>query len=844
MPGASTAQRRHRGAVAAISIPVRESRPEVVQSFRARPTEPAGEVLEGLSIVDLSSTLTGIQMSQVLADFGADVLSVEPPGGHPLRAQPAWYLWARGRRSAILDLDRDEERDVARSLVAQADVVIETWRPGVAERLGLGYETFAELNPRLIYASVTGFGRDNSMSQLKCYEPVVMAKIGAFDSLAALSDRPGPSYITSPYTTWSGGQLALHGILAALYERESSGLGQRVESTMVQGLLAQDPWAWMLGVIARRYPEAYTEAPLADYEAGIPNSPLFFRLLVGLSKDGRWMQFSQTTERLWQAFLRVTGLDVMLADPAFKDGPISEDPAVRVAFWEKALSIVRSRTYEQWLAVFDEHTDVWAETFRAGSEVLHHPQMVFDHRTTVIQDASAGPVLQPGPLVQMERTPARLDRGAPTPDEHGREARNRHGQRRPAEDPARGALGGTPLAGVTIVELGTFFAGPMGAAILAELGARVIKVEPLEGDAIRWVMPFPEVGGVKAMQGKESIAVDMTSPEGRKVVLELVRRSDVVLQSFRAGVADRHGYTADDLSAVNPNLVYLNAPGYGIGGPMGHRPAFAPTIGAASGLGYRNIGGRQNVPQRADLSPDEVKRYSLRLAAATMGVGHADGFSALGTATALLLGLLGRRRLGVAQAMSTSMLSTMAHVLSEDVVEYADRLETPRPDGRLLGLGPLWRLYETAKGWVFLAAPSEADWAAVVSVFGLPLDLRDQPIELEAALEDRFRSKSALEWETALTSCDVACVEVVAGPVDAVMMRDGSLGDQLGLLTKRDHAVLGEYPRLGPLVRFSRSSSVIGDAPVCGRDTQAILAELGYPPEAIEALRAAQVVGG
>jgi crotonobetainyl-CoA:carnitine CoA-transferase CaiB-like acyl-CoA transferase len=613
---------------------------------------------------------------------------------------------------------------------------------------------------------------------------------------------------------------------------------------MMQGLLAMDPWAWMLGVIARRYPDAYTEAPLADYEAGIPNSPIFFRLLVGLSKDGRWMQFSQTTERLWQAFLRVTGLDEVLADPKFKDAPISEDPDVRVAFWEKALAIVRDRTYDEWLRVFDEDTDVWAETYRAGSEALHHPQMVFDQRTVVLEDAAAGPVLQPGPLVQMDRTPARLDRGAPALDEHASDVRNRSEPSRRTDGLLRTAAAGPPLDGVTIVELGTFFAGPFGAGILAELGARVIKVEPLEGDSIRWVMPFPEVGGVKAMQGKESIAVDMRSEEGRKVVLELVRRADAVLQSFRAGVADRHGYSANDLLAVNPNLVYLNAPGYGIGGPMGHRPAFAPTIGAASGLGYRNIGGRENVPQRADLTPDEVKRYSLRLGAATMGVGHADGFSALGTATALLLGLLGRQRLGVAQAMSTSMLSTMAHTLSEDVVEYADRPEAPRPDRRLLGLGPLWRLYETAKGWVFLAAPSGEDWAAVASVLDLPDDLRDRPDVLEAALEDRFRSKSASEWETALVLRDVACAEVVAGPLDAVFMPDGALGERLGIVVKRNHEVLGEYPRLGPLVCFSRSNGVIGEAPVCGRHTEAILTELGYQEQQIEALRAAQVIGG
>src|SRR5207237_7139114 len=127
-----------------------------------------------------------------------------------------------------------------------------------------------------------------------------------------------------------------------------------------------------------------------------------------------------------------------------------------------------------------------------------------------------------------------------------------------------------------------------------------------DGDPMRSIMPFPEVGGVKVLQGKESVAVDMAKPEGREIVLELVRRADAVLQTFRAGVAERHGYTADDLLGVNTGLVYLNAPGYGIDGPIGHRPAFAPTMGAGSGLGSRNAGGPQNLPQGPDLSPDAV----------------------------------------------------------------------------------------------------------------------------------------------------------------------------------------------------------------------------------------------
>src|SRR5439155_19568742 len=140
---------------------------------------------------------------------------------------------------------------------------------------------------------------------------------------------------------------------------------------------------------------------------------------------------------------------------------------------------------------------------------------------------------------------------------------------------------------------------------------------------------FPEVGAIKVLQGKESVAVDIASTEGREIVLELVRRTDAVLQSFRACVAQRLGYTADDLLAVNPDLVYLNAPGYGPGPPCGHRPSYAPTIGAASGLAYRNVGGVDAVPQRADFELVDVKRYSMHMNSAAMGPLNSDPPSAV-----------------------------------------------------------------------------------------------------------------------------------------------------------------------------------------------------------------------
>jgi crotonobetainyl-CoA:carnitine CoA-transferase CaiB-like acyl-CoA transferase len=618
-----------------------------------------------------------------------------------------------------------------------------------------------------------------------------------------------------------------------------------VETTLVQGILAHDCWNWLIRTIVSRYPGAFAGAAPSDPDALVPNSPLFFRLMAGLSSDGRWMQFSQTTDRLWNAYLRAAGLEWTKDDPILQNGTTDEDPEVRVAFWEAAIKAVRDKTYAEWTKAFDEEPDVWAEIFRYGTELLHHPQIVHNRSTVVIEDPEVGPVLQPGALVQMSKTPADLTRPAPTLDQHAQAIRSEHdagpGSTKVADEPAPSAEKPAPLAGVTVIELGTFYAAPFGATILADLGARVIKVEQLDGDPIRHIMPFPEVGGAKVLAGKESVAVDMASQEGRRIVLELVRRADVVLQTFRAGVAERHGYTANDLLAVNPDLVYLNAPGYGIDGPCGHRPAFAPTMGAGSGLAYRNVGGPDNVPSSPDQTLLDVKRNSIRLSAAAMSVGHADGFAALGVASALLVGLLAKKRGAPGQSMMTSMLSTMAHTLSEDMVEYENRPPFVLPNADLLGLSATYRLYEAADGWVFLAAPSEKESRALVRALDLDETLDDAA--LATTLEGLFATKPAEEWERELDAHDVTCAAVAPGPIEEVVMLGGGMGREMGIVTDTTHPVLGDYSRLTPLVRYERLGGVAGPAPLCGQQTDAVLVELGYDQEQIDRLRAEGVLG-
>ena len=810
--------------------------------------------LAGLRVLDLSNGLAGAQASQTLADFGAEVVQVEPPGGSSLRGLPSFPMIGRGKKSMVLDLHDPDGAALARAMAVGADVVIETFRPGVMERLGLGYEELSAANHRLVYGSVTGFGRKGPYADAKGYEALVMARVGALWASQAMVSREGPAHVSVPYCSYGASQQLLTGICAALHERERSGRGQRVDATLVNGVASLGTWNWYLNVITSKFPEAFTpSSPIGQH--GTPLTPMVFMLLIALSKDGRWLQFSQVQLHLYMEMLKVMGLDWMLQDDEWKDAVWAADSPKTGEFWDKLYEAVQSKTLAEWNEVFENDHNVWAETMRHGSELLDHPQMRHLGAVVEIDDAERGLVRQPGPIVQMSATPAVLEHGAPVLDADGAALRA-------APWPAIGGVDAAPgtgsdsgeaaLGDVTVLELGTFFAAPFGGTVLREVGARVIKVEPLEGEPMRTLLPFPELGAAKCVQGKESICVDLSTEEGRSIVHALARRADIVLQSFRAGVAKRQGVDAETLRAVNPDLVYLNSPGYGIDGPCGDRPAYAPTIGAGSGLVMRNIG--TAIDERPGLSLKEIRADALRLSGAgTTEYAQADGISALTAASAMALGLLVRDRTGVSQEMLTTMLTSTAHALADDMAEYKDRPPTQAADAQLLGYSALYRLYRSADEWLYLAAPSAGDWtalcAALVGEAELAADARfvdgaardANDAALAEVLEEVFASRPAQHWEDTLLAAGVGCVVAHREPPESVL-QSAEFAGAADMLVEVEHPTFGDHVRLKPYVSFSRSATVAEPGVLAGQQTDAILSELGYSVEAIADLRERKVV--
>jgi crotonobetainyl-CoA:carnitine CoA-transferase CaiB-like acyl-CoA transferase len=821
--------------------------------------DQAGQApLAGLLVVDLSTTLPGAQATQFLADAGADVILVEPPGGSPLRADPGWPGLLRGKRSITGDLGDDGHGATLDGLLRRADVMVTTMRPAAAERLGFTAERLAARYPRLVAAMITGWGTRGPWAGYKGYEALIMAKTGVLHSKRQLSPGPDPAYVSVPYASYAAAQTAVQGILAALYERESSGLGQVVEANLVSGVGALDTYNWFYEMILRRYPDAFKPLAAAFDDLGRPQSRLMYALLVAPTKDGTWLQAAHTAPRLMRAWLEELGLADELKDPKWAGFPDLPTPELRFEWWTKMLGRVGERTVREWEAVFARNANVFAEQFRTPDTALEHPQVVSEGRVVTVDDPDLGPVRQPSTLVHAAGQPLTAVRRAPRPGEHADEVRSLAAAAGPGElnaqpngtaaGSASSAIRDCPLAGVTVLELGGMFAGPFGATLLTDLGARVIKIEPLDGDIIRGVMAFPEAGGGKVLMGKESIALDIRTPEGLAIVRDFARRSDLVLQCYRAGVAARIGVDERSLKAVNPGLVYLNSPGYGIDGPYGHKPAYAPSIGAASGVSLTDapLGGSRPETQ------EQLLRGARNLwAGGAVPAVQSDGIAALGVGSGLMLGLYAKRRGIVMTDLVTTMLGSCTQALISRNTSYPGRQALTRVDDEFRGLGPLYRLYQASDGWVFLAGPAQRDWSALRAALGGYGDLSDDRFAtpegrevngdaLVTALAAIFVTRAKDQWEADLTAADVGCVAVAQENAEWRMQDDEFY--QAGYAVDTASPVFDEHRRPAPLNRFSRSATKAGAGCRLGQHTDALLREIGYDDERIADLRKRDVV--
>ena len=804
-------------------------------------------VLDGVAVLEFGAgSMPAALAGVLLADNGARVIKVEPPDGDRLRsaAPSAFLVLNRGKESVVADLRTAAGRERARELASSADVLISAFGPGVAEEFGIGYEDLRELNPGLVHCSITGFGSTGPYAKIKSYEHVIQAKVGTFvlGERGAWGYRPGPIFVNAPVASTGTGHFAASGIVAALVARRRTGRGQRLEVPLYHGLKVTDyywttTWQWEHGKIT---PKVTSGAGGGTGSAGVVASRYSY---MPCTKDGRFVFFTAMLPHQAQAVMRALGIDHLLDDPRYAKAPVFATAEDAQAWEDTIWETFRTRTFAEWDPVLRAEPDIAYELLRTSEEGLDHPQIRHNGEVVALDVPGIGTVEQVGPIARFAAAPARITRQAPALGQNDGPLHQRE------TETGTGTTSEPPLTGFTILDFGYFFAMPFGTALAASLGARVIKIEDRRGDPMRHAFGAPETGGARTMEGKESLSVDLRTPEGRRLVHELVAKADAFVNGFRPGVAERQGLDYATLTAINPNLVYLHASGYGTDGEFAARPIFAQCASAPAGAVGRHASFWMNPDLATGMDVPELQAVIMpRL----RGLVDGDSNAALAVCTALVLALYHKSRTGQGQFLSTSMLGGNLWAYADDAVRYPGKPPVPATDPDFHGLHALYRLYPAAEGWVFLAALTQKEWQDLTAALGrgdLAADPRFATAEQRAVnddaligeLEQVFAARPATEWESVLVPEGIACV-AASEVTQAEFTNTDPVLKETGLVAEVDHPFFGRLLRHGLPVQFSDTPGRLAAGCTLGQHTRALMAELGYSPERIAELEERGVV--
>jgi len=806
--------------------------------------------LTGLKVLDLSWGISGPMAGMMLADAGADVVKIEPPGGDPFRnndrTRLGYKTWQRGKRSAILDLKNETDLDVFLTLASHADVLIESFSPGTTSRLGIDYDTLAKLNPRLIYATVTAWGSDTAHAERPGYDLLVAARSGlnwehrswpetgnihmsgGDDPLEGYEvpwewlqgpPREGPMTTAMPAPSMGAFYALTCAIDAALVARETTGRGQHVETSLFQGAAAAGIMAWQR-----------SENPNAeDFNTWINCS----RTPKGHfeCKDGRWIHAWVPNPRF---IIEASEGDVIEHNP---DLSVMNDPnrfgsgvdeAWVIGHYQPIL-MERMAKFgcDDWLSA-SAAADVPMQEARSPETALADPIMLADGCVREIDDPELGPIRQVGRVIEMEKSQGEAGGPAPAAGQHTAEVKAEAQALKALAAPTAGT--GTlkaPLAGIRVLDLGLAIAGPFGCQVLSDLGADVIKI-----NAFYDTYWHKNHIAYTSNRGKRSVALNLKEPEAMAVLRDLVRTADVVQHNMRYDAAVRLGVDYDSLKAIKPDLIYCHTRGHERG-PREKLPGNDQTGACLAGVQYEDGG----------MADGGKPLWSLTSFGDT-----GNGFL---SAMAIMKALYHRARTGEGQFVTTAIvyaqLLNVSHVLARPDGSGFDR---PRLDADQRGMAALDSLYETADGWLALVVATDAQWQALKGVMQVAaLDearFADAASRLavdkalRAALQEKFLTKSATEWFAAL---DAAGVPVeISDPGFGQRIHDDADFRRRNWTVGYRHELVGMFEQMGLAFDFSDTPAVVQRPPlVVGECTREVLRELGYSDEKIDELHEAKV---
>jgi crotonobetainyl-CoA:carnitine CoA-transferase CaiB-like acyl-CoA transferase len=793
--------------------------------------------LGGYLVVDLSSGIAGAYCTRLLADGGAAVVKVEPPGGDPLRRwtasgapladgrdAPLFGYLAGGKQSVIMGPGERAAEDLD-ELLGRAHAVV--WSPGPAAD-AVGGRTPASLlsgHPHLAVGAITPFGLDGPWRDRPATEFTIQAWSGGIVGLGRGAPDRAPVYVGGQVGEWLSGAYAAVGVQAAWARARRTGTGQLIDLSMLE-----------VSVLCLSY------YPVTFFEAlGRPwrSDRSLFQPGVAAAKDGL-VAIGCGTAQQW------FDLCVMVGHPEW----IDRTPPVRIG--EQANRAAPQ--LREWIAdrTVEEITGL-AAAFRVPSAPVSSGESVtgLEHlrERGVFRRAPGEEFLQPAGPYRLSPDVLVPARPAPRAGQHSATWRDTAAAARPR--PCGSAAGGDqlPYAGLRVLDLTAFWAGPSATHVLAMLGAEVIHVESTtRPDGARMIAGIPVTEDqwwekcpvFRALNtNKKSVTVDFQTERGRELLRKLIARSDVLVENYTPRVLDQIGLDYERVRALRPDIVMVRMPGFGLTGPMRDNPAFGYVIEDAAGLTW--------LTGYPDASP--VEPYTL-----------GDPNAGLHALNGLLLALEHRRRTGEGVLVEAAMVEAAISIAAAQPIEYSAFGTVLRRDGNRGPLAAPQNLYLSGgtdefgrvDAWVAVAVGTDEQWAALAGALGHPAWAEDPA--LSTAEGRRARHDDIDEhlgaWCATRTPDEIVESLWEAGvPVAKVLQPHRQA--ELPQLQARGFFEMTEHP-VGPPARQSTIPMRLSDgparfhrspAPLLGQHNLEILGELGLDPAEIAELEAAGIIG-
>lgn len=679
--------------------------------------------LANIRVLDFGQYVAGPAAAAILADQGAEVIRIDPPGGFRWDS-PAMDGLNRRKKSIILDLKSADDLTIARDLIGTSDVLIENFRPGVMDRLQLGANEAHKINPRLIYTSLPGFARqDKERASLQAWEGIIAAACGQFTDMGLNRVLMGVNPSFSPLTLASAyaALLATTSISAALLAREESGHGDRIEipiaAALMEGLVFNSmyiedcPERYLSlreheikrrGIIGQPLDMSYNE--IQEYMDPFYRSyfckdarPVYLVATCHVNHCYRTLKAMGLYEEMREAGLRELDDWYLPTNqwPAGVDSPLGLYPLNK-----KWSDIVSKRMKETFL----EKTSFEWETLLSGKGV---PISV--HRTTeewmnsehpysagVIHEVNdpvyglkrqAGPVAWLSSSAELAATPSlapALDGDRQEIIDSLRVKLEQKSNVKKAE-----AISFTHdrcwLQGVKVLDMTNVIAGPVAGHTLARFGADVIKLDPLKPTFDPW---NSIIIGFQVLQGKKSMLADIKSDEGKILFKKLLQWADVITFNGLERQLKTLGIDPDSLKTANPDLILLQLDCWG-----------GPKVGPRSGdLGYDDL---------VQASTGIMSRFggSIESPEEHAHLGTIDVLTGFAGAFAVTTALYKRKMTGIADVARTSLIACGQLLQAPFTYDYEGRAPFDEPNGPgAKGDGPLYRCYKASDGWFFLAA--------------------------------------------------------------------------------------------------------------------------------------------